>query len=121
MTVSTKVSPPNSLVLIADLDDVDIPQTMGGAILSSTKTCIAVGCRSEIDGPTEFKLGLAKDVDPGGEPSFQGIVKTPNHKIAIRSVLGQKILELPVPRAETKILLWLNDFHEPDKVIVGVE
>ena len=120
MTVSAKVAPPNSLVLIADPSDGEIPDTMGGSLIAATSSCIAVGCRSEIDGETDFVLGAAREVDPGNGPVLTGRLETPSRKLAVRSVVGQTILEALVPDRVTSIRIWVNDPNEPDRVTIGI-
>lgn len=120
MANSTKAAPANSLILIADLDGGEIPASMSGSSVASTDSCIAVGCRSDVDGDTEFTLGQIPDVDPGHPPVFQGQLRTPNLKVVFRTVAGQTILETPVARRETTVRVWTNDPSEPDQVIVGV-
>jgi len=121
MAASTKVAPPNSVALIADPSRAEIPETMGGSLIASTNSCVVVACRSDVDGETEFTLGSTREVDPGDRPAFQGMLKTPGRKIAVRSVLGQTMLEAPVPQDQTKIRIWVNDPKEPDRVIVGID
>ena len=120
MATSAKVAPPNAMVLVADPSGGEIPKTMTGALIASTSSCITVGCRSDVDGETEFTLGRTREVDPGDRPAFEGKLKTPNRKIAVRSVLGRTILETPVPQQQTMIRVWVNDPKEPNRVIIGV-
>jgi hypothetical protein len=117
---STKIPPPYSLILVGDPGEGNIPASIDGSLIASTDSCVAVGCRSETDGDTQFVLGDTRDVDPGGQPIFQGTLKTPGHRIALRSVIGLMILETPVPHDETTIRVWVNDPNEPDQVIVGI-
>jgi hypothetical protein len=120
MAKSVKVAPPYSLVLVEDPSGGEIPENVAASLIVSTSSCIAVGCRSDVDGVTEFTLGATREVDPGDHPAFEGEVKTPNRKIAIRSVLGQTILEAPVPQEQTTVRVWVNDPKEPDRVTVGI-
>jgi hypothetical protein len=120
MAQSAKFAPPYSLILVAGSRGAEIPISMGESIVASTDSCIAVGCRPEIDGDTEFTLGETHEVDPGDHPTFRGILKTPNRRIALRSVIGQTILETPVPEQQTIVRVWVNDPSEPDQVIVGI-
>jgi hypothetical protein len=121
MAGSTRIAPPYSLVLIEDARGGEIPTSMAnGSLIASTDSCVAVGCRSEVDGDSEFILGETRDVDPGDQPRFQGTLKTPSLRIAIRSMVDQTILEMPVPQNETMIRVWVNDPNEPNRVIVGI-
>jgi hypothetical protein len=121
MAGSTRIAPPYSLILIEDARGGEIPASMAnGSLIASTDSCVAVGCRSEVDGDSEFILGETRDVDPGDQPIFQGTLKTPSLRIALRSVVDQTILEMPVPQNETMIRVWVNDPNEPNRVIVGI-
>ena|SRR5438067_2075058 len=119
MANHTKIAPPNSLVLLADASGGQIPGSMERSLITSTGSCIAIGCLSETDGETEFTLGVAQEVDPGDRPAFHGNLNTPARKVVVRTVLGQTILEMPVPSDRTDIRIWVNDPMEPDRVIIG--
>ena len=93
---------------------------MSGSLIASTDLCIAVACRSDADGDTEFTLGQTADVAPGVEPVFLGKLKTPSGKLTLRTVIGQTILEISVPHQETTVRVWTNDQSEPDQVVVGI-
>ena len=120
MKHSTRIAPPNSLVLVSDPGGGDIPGSMNQSLIAATDSCIAIGCRAEDDGETEIDLGLSNCVNTGDEPAFEGTLKTPNRKIAVRDVLGVVLLEMAVPAAETIVRIWVNDSKEPDKIIVGI-
>ncbi len=120
MASSAKTAPPYSLVLISDSNGGDIPAVMGNSLVVSTDSCIAIGCRVDADGDTLFILGDTREVDPGSGPIFHGNLKTPGHRVAIKSVIGQTILETSVPQQETIVRIWVNDLREPDQIIVGI-
>jgi hypothetical protein len=109
------------VVLIADPIGGQIPDTMRNALIAATSSCIAVGCQSEVDGETEFILGMTHEVNPGDRPEFEGGLDTPNRKVRLASVLGETILEISVREQKTTVRIWVSDHHEPDKVIIGVE
>ena len=118
--LTTKTAPPNSIVLVSDVASIDVPASMGGSVISATNACVAVGCLSEDDGETELTLAPLSAVDRSDTPIYQGVLATPTRRVAIRSVLGQRLLELPVTQDRTSIKVWVNDPTEPDKVVVGV-
>jgi hypothetical protein len=115
-----KTAPPNSLILISDLDSDYIPRTMGNPLVSATNTCVAVGCLSEDDDPTELMLVSLEEVDRTDQPVYEGMLQTPLRHVIIYSVLGQSLLETPVQQELTKIKIWVNHVREPDKIMVGV-
>lgn len=120
MFVSAKIAPPNSLLLVAGTGGGEIPESFGGAMIASTSTCIAIGCRSEADGETEVILGRAEEIDPGDNPCFEDFLETPTRRILIRTVLGDTLLEAPVPDVRTGLRIWLNDNAEPDRIMIGI-
>lgn len=118
--VAARLAPPNSLILILDPSLAQLPLTMNGALISSTATCVAVGCQAESDGETDITLGDASEVDPGTKPSFEGQIQTPAHRIEVQSIYGAKLLEMPVSSESVIVRLWVNDADEPDQVIIGL-
>ncbi len=90
-------------------------------LVVSSGSCIAVGCQCDVEGETEFRLGTRLEVDPRSAPIFQGQLKTPSRKVAIRSVLDDTILEMPVSQPEMTVYIWVNHPTVPDLVIVGVD
>lgn len=119
-TVTVRLAPPNSLILILDPQGAEIPATMSGGLISSTDTCIAVGCMSEDDGETELTLGEAKAVDPGYASALEKRISTPSRKLSVKSVLGVTLLETQVSSPSVMVQVWVNDAREPDKVMIGV-
>ena len=120
MTASIRIAPPNSVLLIEDSDGGDIPVSMNGSLFAATASCIAVGCRAEDDGETEVAIGPCGDVDPGDRPAFEGSLLTPNRLIAVRTVYGVTVLEMPVAAVETVVRIWVNGASDPDRVAIGI-
>ncbi len=120
MTTSIRVAPPNSVVLVEDSSGGEIPDSMKQSLIAATDSCIAVGCMAEDDGETEIVLGSYGSVDADKELVFEGLLQTPNRKLVVRTVRGVTLLELPVPTTETKVVIWVNDSSEPDRIAVGV-
>ncbi len=120
MTKSTTTAPPNALLLVVDHAGGKIPESMHGAAIASTDSCIAVGCKADVDGETEIVLGPAREVDPGGPPAFSGRLATTSGRVSVRTVLGTSLVEMPVSAAETVVQIWTNDPREPDRVVIGI-
>ncbi len=119
MTKHTTICPPNSVFLVAEIPDP--PMSLDKATdIGSTQYCIAVGCLMEQDGPTSITLGLERDVDPGTSLAFDGLIKTPNRKVAVWTVELQKLLETDVPSTQTRVRIWKNRPNEADRVIIGL-
>ena len=120
MAGSTRLAAPNSLVLLMDANGGEIPESMGGHLVAATESCVAVGCKSEVEGDTEIVLGWATDVDPGRNPDFEERMETPSRRVAVKSVYGTTLLELAIPEEEVVVRIWVNDANEPDLVIFGL-
>jgi hypothetical protein len=56
-----------------------------------------------------------------GPTIFAGTLKTPGRKIALKTVEGNMILEMPTANSETVVKIWTNRTWSPDKVFVGVD
>jgi hypothetical protein len=121
MRTSCRIAPPHSLVLISDPTSAEVPATMAGAAIAATSRCIAVGCRAEMDGQTELILGAMSEVTPATAPAWEGRLQTPSRLVAIRSVLGEIVLETQVSGREAQIRVWTNHAQEPDLIVVGVQ
>jgi hypothetical protein len=121
MINSRSFAAPYCLALIEDVSGGERPPFTNETLVVSTGSCITMGCQCGAEGETEFRLGARLEVDPGSPPIFQGRLKTPSRKVAIRSVVDDLILEMPVAQSETTISIWVNHPTVPDQVIVGVE
>lgn len=120
MAVSTRIAPPNSLILIEDSNGGDVPTSMNRSLIVATESCIAVGCRCEVDGETEIMLEHCSNVDTGDVLEFEGRLRTPSRRITIRTTHDVTLLEMPVAGTMTTLRIWVNDPTEPDRIIVGI-
>lgn len=120
MAYSTRIAPPNSILLIMDYASGVIPKSMNGKMIVATESCIALGCRAEMDGETLIVLGKASEVDPGRAVAFDAKIATPSGRLVVRSALNQTILEMPVATKSTTVRVWVNDTMEPDEVVIGL-
>jgi hypothetical protein len=121
MAHSIAVSPPNALLLISDQGGGVAPASMRGSAFASTDACIAVGCKADLDGPTEIILGAFGEVDPGRSPDFSARLSTPTGRIAVRTVTGSDLMAMSIAGPEALVRIWTNDSLEPDEVIIGVD
>lgn len=121
MTQMKKVRPPNSLIFISDIEgDEPIDFTNVKTIMSNS-TCIAVCCLNSQDGPTEVTLGEVGEVNPGGEPAFNGDLATPKKLVIISTSDRKTLLEMPVQSEQTRVKVWINRETSPDKILVGLQ
>ncbi len=121
MRITKEVAPPHSVILISEPGKGDVPPSLSGSLIAATDSCIAVGCRAEVDGPTEFVLGAIEDVDNGEPPTFSGALETPHGIVSLQNVYNESIAEMAVASTQTAVSIWLNDPNGPDKVVVGLD
>ena len=122
MVQSKKYAPPNCQILIFDPEgryEIEVPPWRDEGILW-TDTCIVCACQADIDGETEFTVGTPEEVNPGGQPVFQGTLKTPGCWIVLETVEGNVILEAKTANQETTVLIWTNHEIMPSKVAFGI-
>ncbi len=117
---SRKLAPPNSLILVMDPSARDLPKAMGDSLVSATRSAVAIGCRAEMDGATEIRLGHDQEVDPGTAPVFVGQLDTPTGVVSVRTALDEEVLSLKVARERVTLRVWANDPTEPTVVGIGV-
>jgi len=115
------LAPRNSLVLIMDQTVGEVPENMGQSLLAATRSCIAIGTRSETDGQTRISLSDEKPFGiPNEPPVFDGVIPTPSKMLTVCSVLDESLLALSVLHSNTRVQIWANDRIEPDRIwIVG--
>ncbi len=123
MTQTIKVAPPNSFVLICDVQGGIVPDPDAiaeAASISATNSCVTVCCLAEMDGETEIKLGPADEVWLDNRPAFEGTIETPTHTVAVFTTEWTKLLEINVSSESSQLKIWTNRSREPDKIVIGV-
>ncbi len=121
MIKKVKIAPIYGIVFVADAANrSDRPEIVGGRSIFSNESCIAIGCKADIDGETEFLLGPAEKIDLGHRAAFEGNLMTPSGRIMVTTAEMEKLLELLVVNPITSISIWTNHPTQPDKVIIGV-
>jgi hypothetical protein len=120
MVVRKTLAVPYSVVLVSDASGGDVPDYVKGQLISATGTCIAIGCRSEVDGETGITLGDLRELCQNGVPAFEGALSTPTHMVTVETVEGEQVLEMPVRADITRVIVWVDHPTEPDHVVVGV-
>lgn len=117
MIKTARLAPPNSLIIIEDSSGGEIPSSLNNVLLSFTDSAIAIGCKCEFDG--EINITILEAGENIEHPVvFDGKLKTPSGKICIRTVLGESILEAPVPAEECSIKIAVHDLLEPDEIFI---
>lgn len=120
MKISKKIRPVNSLIFISDKAGGNVPLWEENKQILSTNSCVSVACYPEQDGPTEVILGTADEVDPGYQPSFDGLVVTPSGVLSVQGVTHDLILAMTVSSRTVRVRIWPNHRRWADKIIVGV-
>lgn len=121
MVQSKKYATPYAQVVIVDPGGkAEIPDWRENVGAVSTDTCMVCVCLPDTDGETDFSIGNAEDVDPGGYPVFEGKLMTPSDKVALETVEGASILEVKTAMPETTIRIWISHRGSPDKVAIGI-
>jgi hypothetical protein len=120
-SASISIAPVNSLIGISDVQKGEVPTVMPESGIASSASCILVACYPEIDGETKITLGVARDVDPGDTPAFDGQLATPSGRVIIVTIDWQTLLEAPVLTQSTRIRIWKNSSRFADEITVGLE
>lgn len=111
---------PNGIVLVLDYGSSDIPESMGGSLIATTPTCVAVGALNEQFGSTE--LVLADHIDEVDQTNthilFDGQIECPSGEISLVSALDEKLLSMPLNGTSVRVRVFVNDDIEPDKVAI---
>lgn len=118
--IAIEISPPNSVLLISDLVMIDIPTAFDALTVTATKGCIAVGCRSVDDGPTEVLIGPIGAYVSTGICAFSGQINTPSRVLLLSTILGEVLLEVPVANVLSHIDIWVGDEAEPERIEILV-
>lgn len=118
MTLSFfRLAPPSSVVLLMDPSSGAVPMSMNNNLVSATASCVAIGCLSELDGPTDLHLAATK-ITPDHKLVFDGYVETPNRYLAFCTILAEEIIAAKTWGLRTRVQVWANDSREPDDIRV---
>jgi hypothetical protein len=120
MSKRARIAPPNSLLVVSDIEGGDAPKFIAGESVLSTPSCITVGCLTFADGETEVRLAPASEFSDRGPPKWDQVLETPSRVVAVSTVMGEVILEEAVREVQTRVRIWGNRFPEPDEVFIGL-
>ena len=117
------MAPVNSQFVIVDpkMKGIEVPEYQESVPYVATSSCILFYSYPEPDGETEISLGYAEEVDPGNAPVFDGHLLTPNKILAIETVYGDTVLQIPTSNERTKLRIWSDAIKWPTKIWVGIE
>lgn len=121
MTREVTVTPPNSVVLVMDSQGGQIPESMGGNMVSATSSCVAIGTLEESEGPTQIRIvdaSTAKDEELPTLEVIDAMLAAPSGLIIVRSVLGERYVEWPLDRPEARVRVYVSHSVEPGEIAI---
>ena len=118
---SLRIAVLNSLLFIRDSSIEDIPEIDGNGAVWSTRSCIAVSCLPDCEGETEVAIGVGEDVALRGIPLLDGYLHTPSRSIVVESVTRERLLAVPLSRANTRVRIWTNGHRATNRVVIGLD
>ena len=121
MLLSVKIAPPHSLITISDSQGGEVPDSVSKNLITSTRTCISVGTKAEIDGETEIIIGNFDEINLDSDPSFYGEIATPSRVISVFTVFEDQVLFLETKTKHASVQIWVNDQNEPTKIVIGIK
>lgn len=116
------VRPPYSVVFVGDRES-SVPATTAGSLVSATNTCLAIGTRSDVDGPTRVRLIDATDevADVPQVKAFDGTLAAKSHELTIASVDGHVYLRRELDDPSIGLKVYVDDETEPTDICVVVD
>ena len=117
------IAPPNSLVLLMDYENGEIPEGFNGGLISSTSSCVAIGTLPEIDGLTYLKLS---DDTPCLESKkmtliFDGTIYLGGTEISLCTSENQVLISLKVRSGKNRVEIYANDKLVPDRIFIFIK
>lgn len=114
------IAPPNSLVLLMDYENGEIPENFNDGLISATSSCVAIGTLPEVDGLTYVKLS---DDTPCLESKkmiliFDGTIHLRGIELSLCTSENQVLTSLKVKSGKNKVEIYVNDRFVPDKIFI---
>lgn len=116
-----RIAPANSLIFVHDPAHWEGPDVTGKGSAWWTDVCVALGVLCFVDGETEIVLGRSDNVNPGAQPIFDRMIKTPNKRVIVSTIEGETGLRQDTGADLTRVRIWANMVPEPDHVIIGID
>lgn len=116
-----EVAPEYVSFYIAGKVGVRVPLDHDLAGVVATDECINVGCRYWNEGDTRITLGPFEELPPRlASPRFDGVLKTPEHRVLLFDANMPEILSMEVSQRQTRVRIWTNHYNQPDDVIIAL-
>jgi len=107
------LAPPNAILYLVDAEHFDPPEVDRFARLWRSESCIIIGCRADVDGPTEIRINA-----PGALPpdlvmvgSFDQAV--PSRRLILVIVPDTVIHEMELERPAAHVEVWTSGVIDP--------
>jgi hypothetical protein len=114
------VRPPYAVIIVGD-PACEPPESLGGQLIGSTSSCVAIGTLSDVDGDTRIRMLDAEDaVNLPAHLVFEGELELPTRRVTIMSVLGSVYLERQLDSPSVSVQIWVNDQEEPDNIAIVI-
>src|SRR5215467_115765 len=120
MQTSRVIRPVNSIIFVCDRAGGAVPIWQKDKQILSTDSCISIACYPEQDGPTKVTLGNTREVDPGRQANFDGVLMAPNRVLTVQNAPRETLLAMNVTNGIIRVQVWLNNKKWADSVIIGV-
>ena len=108
-----RFAPPNAILYLVDAEHFDPPDVDGHERLWRSESCIIIGCRADVDGPTEISVNA-----PGAPPpdlvmvgSFDQAV--PSRRLVLTIVPDTVIHEMELERPAAHVEVWTDGAVDP--------
>lgn len=113
-----KIEVPNAIVFVLDPDsrDIEVPEYAG--LVSSSRTCVSIGTRADVDGETDITLD--RDVSSALTCVFKGEIQTPTGAIAVVTSHMSSLARLEGCELNTKFSVWVDDLDNPSRISVVI-
>ena len=119
MAETVAIAPPNALIFVSDASGGAVPTFVPKRSILATDTMVQVSCLPDMDGETQITIGPETEVGLASAPIFDGMIKTPTHRVVVSTVEDQEVVAAAVPSRETRIRVWTNKTDEPDEIVIA--
>lgn len=123
MIIKARTLPINSILLIMDLSNGEIPEWQNDRLVTFSRSCIAVGTLPVVDGETSIAMisGQVCDMKPEMKKIFAGRLITPSRELHVCDVLLRSILKMPLLYTYADVEIWVDSNVEPSDIQIFVE
>ena len=117
---STRIAPPNSLLVLVDGDACDVPNALAHGPVTVGASCVCIKTLCFADGETFVELGDGEFDRDGLTLVHDGPFAAPTGLASVRTVDRQSVLRVTVPRGVRRVRVWVDRIDEPERVCIAV-